>query len=206
MCYCQVDKPAKNGKNNSKRDARNQNHRTKKWALRIALTTFLLSSTISLLSESLMRSVGTFFAVLTLLMIILLGILADLIGTAVTAADAAPFTAMAAKRVKGALQCVWLIKQAGKVSNILNDVVGDICAIVSGAAGAVIAFKMTTTLTNLNVLHASVLVSSVIAALMVGGKAYFKHYAIKNNRDIIYVVGVALYTFSKIKLKKIRSK
>lgn len=113
-----------------------------KWIIGITLWTFLISSFISFISNVLLSNVGIFIAFVILIIIILIGILSDIIGVSVTAADEVPFHSMASRKVKGAKTSVFLIRNADKVSNFCNDVIGDICGVVSGATGAVIITKM----------------------------------------------------------------
>ncbi len=107
--------------------------------MKIALVTFAIATMINLLSESVMRGVGFIIALCILLFIILLGIVFDIIGIAVASASLPPLASMAAKKMKGAKQAVRLLQNAPSVSNFCNDVVGDICGIISGSAGAAIA-------------------------------------------------------------------
>ena len=81
------------------------------------------------------------FAVL--LLFIALGIVFDMIGVASTSATEKEFHSMAAHRVRGAREAVWMVRNAEKVSSICNDVVGDICGIISGATGALIVAHIT---------------------------------------------------------------
>ena len=55
-----------------------------------------------------------------------------MVGMAVQVADIKVFNAMAAKKVKGAKIALIMIKNAPKLSTICNDVIGDICGIISG--------------------------------------------------------------------------
>ena len=71
-----------------------------------------------------------------------LGILFDIIGVAVTAADPRPFHSMAAHKEPGAKEALMLLRNAGRVSSVCNDVVGDICGIVSGTTTAVIVVRL----------------------------------------------------------------
>ena len=59
-----------------------------------------------------------------------------MIGIAVTVATPKTFNSMATKNVRGARACINLIRKASKVSSFCNDVIGDICGILSGSAGA----------------------------------------------------------------------
>ena len=90
---------------------------------RWALTAFVMAVALS----------GLLLALLILALFIGLGILFDIIGVAVTAADPRPFHSMAAHKEKGAKEALKLLRNADRVSSVCNDVVGDICGIVSGA-------------------------------------------------------------------------
>ena len=70
------------------------------------------------------------------------GIVFDIIGVAVTATDESSFHSMAAKKVHGAAHAIRLVRHADRVSSFCNDVVGDICGTVSGAAAASIVFNL----------------------------------------------------------------
>ena len=95
------------------------------------------------------------------------------------------FTAMAARKVKGSKQGLALIKNADKVSSILNDVIGDVCGILSGAAGASIVMKIAIDNAGsfMSILIPS-LIAAIIAGLTISGKAVFKRIAIKHSNTI----------------------
>ena len=97
---------------------------------------------------------------------------------------------MNSRKVKGASVAVMFKKNAEKVSSFCCDVIGDICGIISGAAGTTISLQLAT-VTGIDVLWTSLLVAAVIASLTIGGKAIGKSFAI-NKSDII------LYSFAKI--------
>ena len=118
---------------------RNKNIR---WVVTIFLVTIVISGTISLLSDLLMEGSSMAVAFLILLVIILVGIVFDIIGMAVATADEKPFHSMAARKVPGALEAIRLLRNAERVSSICNDVVGDICGVVSGSASATIAAQI----------------------------------------------------------------
>lgn len=170
-------------------------------SLRIALLSFTISLTISILSGS---SLGFWLSLAVLLLVILTGILFDLIGTAVTAATEAPFHAMAADKVKGSKQAIYLIRAADRVANICNDVVGDIAGTLSGALVAGIVFNFA----GFFQMHSEDLLSAIgvalIAAVTVGGKAFGKTYAIKNANQIIFLVGkfLSLFKTDRFQTKK----
>lgn len=175
-------------------------------ALKISLLSFVISLTISFLSES---SLGFWLSATVLLVVILTGIIFDIIGTAVTAATESPFHAMAADKVKGSKQAIYLIRSADRVANICNDVVGDIAGTLSGALMVGIVFDFVNFFQKLSEDLLSSIAVAFIAALTVGGKAFGKSYAIENANQIIFAVGKVLSLFKteyfqamKVKQKK----
>ena len=122
-----------------------------------------------------------------------MGILFDIIGMAVASADEKPFHAMAARKVPGARECIRLLRNAERVSSICNDVVGDICGVVSGSASATIAAQV---LANFEFGWpdiVSLAMSSLVAALTVGGKAVGKGFAVNSSTSIVYLTGQVIY-------------
>ena len=65
-----------------------------------------------------------------------------MIGVAVTAADEKPFHSMSAQKVRGARVAITLKRNADKVGSFCNDVIGDICGIISGSAGVMVALSL----------------------------------------------------------------
>ncbi len=128
------------------------------------------------------------------LFIMLLGVVFDLIGIAFATCDPTPFVSMASKKIKRAKSALTLLKSADVVSNICNDVVGDICGIVSGAAGAAIVLKIALA-GHVDDFAISIAVPSVIAALTISGKAIGKTIAINNNKQIVGFVSYVLMFF-----------
>ena len=127
-----------------------------------------------------------------LLLVVLLGILFDIVGTAVTAAEEAPFHAMASDRVTGARTAMAMVRNADRVASFCNDVVGDICGTVSGAIGSALVIDL---VLHYQVFHfedlISIIVVGLVAALTVGGKAWGKAFAIQQANFIILQVGKA---------------
>ena len=103
---------------------------------------------------------------------------------------------MNSRKIKGADVAVLFKKNANKVSSFCNDVIGDICGIVSGSLGAMISIYLSS-ITNINVIYVSLFISSLISSLTVGGKAIGKRYATKNSDQIIFIVAKILYIFKK---------
>ncbi|HBF76861.1 MAG TPA: hypothetical protein DDX02_03405 [Clostridiaceae bacterium] len=169
----------------------------KKWIISILFWTFILSGSISFFSDLLLANVNIYIACLLLIIIIAIGILFDIIGVAVTAADETPFHSMASRKVKGARTAVKLIRNADKVSNFCNDVIGDVCGIVSGATGAIIVSKILIINDGNYSSVMSLTVSAIIASITVGGKAIGKNFAIRESNNIIYSVAWLIESVKK---------
>ena len=88
------------------------------------------------------------------------------------------FHAMAARKVKGSKQALSLVKNADRVSSVCNDVIGDVCGILSGAAGAALLANIAITSGTFLSIFVSSLVAAIIAGFTIGGKAMLKKVAI----------------------------
>lgn len=173
------------------------------WPVKILVITLFLSLAFSVLSEVLLSNVGIVVSVVVILFLLFVGIVTDMIGVATTACSLEPFTAMCSRKVRGAKVAMGLVKNAEKVSSICNDVVGDICGILSGAAGASIAVKFISEnmANSIQILIAGT-VSAVIAGLTIFGKAMCKKYAITHCTKIVLGVGKCFSIFSRRKPKE----
>ncbi len=169
-----------------------------KWVVTIFLMTIVISGTISLISDELMSSSSLGVAFLILFIIILIGILFDIVGVAVTSAEETPFHAMAARKVPGAKESIRLLRKAERVSSICNDVVGDICGVVSGSASAAIAVQLLNHFEFSWPQVISLLMSALVAGLTVGGKAIGKTFAVNSSNVIVHAVGKAIYRLNSI--------
>lgn len=173
--------------------AKRQKNETAKWVITIFLVTIFVSALISLISEEVMDGSSIFVAFVILLIIILIGILFDIIGVSVTSADETPFHAMAARKVPGAKESINLLRKADKVSSICNDVVGDICGVVSGSASATIAVQVLKNFEFSWPRIITLLMSALVAGLTVGGKAIGKTFAVNSSTNIVHSVGKLIY-------------
>lgn len=187
--------------------SKNKKQDGKSWAIKITFLTFFLSMAFNVISESLVGNAGLVGALFVLFAIILIGIICDMVGTAVTTEGVAPFNAMAANKVKGARKAVDLVKKASQVSNICNDVIGDICGIISGATVAIIIVKIASIYNLKETVVISVVLNGVVAALTVGGKAFGKHISMNNSTEIVRKAAVFVEFFSiKRRIKKWKPK
>jgi hypothetical protein len=172
------------------------------WLISIFVMALTISATFSFLSQELLSFASLIGAFLVLLAIISVGVLFDLLGIAVAAADEKPFHSMAARKVRGSNEAIWLLRNAGKVSTICNDVVGDICGIISGSAAAVIAVEAYQSVHNPSLKVIQLLLSAVVAALTICGKAFFKQIALDNCTPIVHSAAKVVCLFKSIFHKK----
>ena len=176
--------------------------RTIRWVVTVFFTTLVVSGLIGLVSDEVMASSSLPVAFGILLFIVLLGIVFDIIGMAVASADEKPFHSMAARKVPGAQEAIRLLRNAERVSSICNDVVGDICGVVSGSASATIAALILTHVDTAWPRVVSLVMSSLVAGLTVGGKAIGKTFAVSSCTQIVHMVGRILSAWNRLKKKK----
>ncbi len=167
-----------------------------KWVLFITVCAFLISFGFSLFSETIIPNVPLIVAIIVLVLFILLGILFDIIGIAITVSDPKVFHAQASKKKKGARLAIRLIKNANKVSSFCNDVIGDICGIISGATGVTIVTILVATF-HWNMLFTSLLITALIAACTIGGKALGKGFAMQKSNLILEKFAFFLSLFDR---------
>lgn len=155
------------------------------WIIEIVLMAFFLSLALSFTADTVIPSVPLGFSFLILFIFINLGIVFDMIGVSVTVAEVKTFNSMASKKVKGAKTALQLIKNNSKVSSFCNDVVGDICGIISGAAGVTIATSIAKS-SSIDIIVLNLIFTAVIASVTIGGKAIGKSYAINKANKILF--------------------
>lgn len=176
-------------KNRKKHKPRLLNLINWKWVGTITALSFLISVSMSYLSNEALETVNNVAAFFILLLFVAIGIVFDIIGVAATSTTEKELHSMAAKKVHGAKQAVWLSRNAEKVASFCNDVVGDISGIISGATGAVIISHITSGLTGFQALVVSLTVTGCIAAATIGGKAIGKAFGISKSVVIIHTAG-----------------
>ena len=187
MIFIKSDKPDKNSNS--------------RWVITITIITFITSMFLSYLTSELSHRLSWYFAVAVLFIIIFIGIIFDILGMAITTADETPFHALASKKARGAKQAIRLLRNAEKMSNFCNDVIGDIAGIISGSTTAVIVVYLAGLLRLHNDMIISMVLTAVTAALTVGGKAVGKTIAIKNANSIVFSFAKMICFFSINKKK-----
>lgn len=162
-----------------------------KWTLKVFFLTFVLAIIFSLIANYL-GNFNNIILSICIILIILIGIVFDIIGTAVLSCNTKVLHSRASQKLKGAKEAIKLAKNASTVSSFCNDVVGDVCGIVSGSLITILVVNIFTS-GNLSIYN--VLLSSILSSLTVGGKALGKKMAVKRSNDIIYSVGKILSIF-----------
>lgn len=159
------------------------------WPVKMILLTFFIAAIFAFLADLIKNGTSIVLPIIILVLLILIGCIFDVIGTAVASADIGPFIAMSSKKVRGAKECISILKNADKVSNICNDVIGDICGVVSGAAAASLVVLAAARIGNTYEMMLSIFASAFVSAVTVGGKALGKSIAMQRSKDIVYLVG-----------------
>ena len=191
---------------NKKDDIPKPKKKPMNWAIKATLITLIISFLLGIFADVLSKNLSFVPALFVLIFIILVGILADMAGIAIATADEKPLHAMAARKIRGAKEALSLLKNAEKATSIFNDVIGDIAGIISGATGATIGVYVIGMLkdihsvgsTQVGELITMSILSAIIAALTVGGKAAGKKYAIKHAEKIVFLVGKAACFFKPV--------
>ena len=160
------------------------------WIYKVFLLSFLLSVIFSGISTVLADACNSIVLTILIILVISIGIIFDMIGVAVLTSKEANLHAKASKKLKGAKEAISLLKNSTQVSSICNDVIGDICGIVSGSLGAVLTINIASYF-NFSTTITTILVTAVISALTVGFKAVFKSVATKNSDTIVFLAGKA---------------
>lgn len=169
-----------------------------KWLITITLLAFTISFVFSLVSELTLSKVNLIIGIIILILFITIGIIFDMIGVAVTSTTESPLHAMSAKKIKGAKKAVTFKQNADRVSSFCNDVIGDICGIISGSAGVTITATISKSY-NLDAFWVGLVITAIVAALTIGGKAVCKGIAMKNSNKIVYLTAKVLSIFEKKK-------
>lgn len=174
-----------------------------RWLFKISIITLILTYLLGRVSDIFVRNFNNIgIALFSIVLIIFIGVIFDIIGIAVAAADDTPFLSMASKKVRGASHALVLLRNASQVSSFCNDVVGDICGILSGSAGTILVSRLIVSSNSLDGTIMSIMISSIIATLTVAGKAFGKDFAIENSQKIVLSAGYILSIFDKKRIGK----
>lgn len=170
-------------------------HSQARWIVTVFLVTILISGLFSLLSSLIFETCALLVAFLVLLLIVAVGIVFDMVGVAVTAADETPFHSMASRRVPAAGEAIRLLRNAARVGSVCNDVIGDICGVISGSAAAVISARVLLLSKSGSEIFITLLLSAVVSGMTVGGKACGKSLAMNSSTAVVRTAAKVLCFF-----------
>ncbi|RDV83997.1 hypothetical protein [Ammonifex thiophilus] len=161
-----------------------------RYVLLVSIGSFGATVSLAAIAEFLLRK-GEALWLLTgfLFLVVAVNVLFDVVGTAATAASPAPFNAMAARKVFGAREALELVKNADRVANFANDVVGDIMGTLAGALGIALVLRLAAGLAGERVSWLETLVTATIASLTVVGKAVGKRLAVTRSEEVVLLAG-----------------
>ena len=163
------------------------------WAIKITIATFFISLVIGITTNTVLDYVNLGVAFVVLVAVIFLGIIFDIIGISVTSATEVPFHSKSTRGHTGSKEAIALIRNAEKVSSFCNDVIGDIAGVISGGLAAAIVTLIHAKYSFFNAVILNFLLTAIVAALTVGGKAMGKGFAIRNSEQIITRVGKVVF-------------
>lgn len=154
----------------------------------MGLGTAAISVVLTLAGKGSAAALDLWAGALILLAVVAIGILFDVVGVAATAASEHGFHAMATDRVFGAPQAIWIVRNADRVANFANDMVGDAAGTLSGAIAATLVIRWVAAHPAVSELWATTLLVAVVSGLTVGGKAAVKPFAIGHSEQVVFAV------------------
>ena len=166
------------------------------WILIITFSAFFISLLFSFGAQSVLEKVNILVGIIIILLFIFIGVIFDIIGVAVQSSDTVPFHSMASKKIKAAKAAKKMIENSAKVSSFCNDVIGDICGIISGSAATVVSAAIAVKM-NIDPTIPTLIVTSLVAALTIGGKAIGKGIAVSKSEYIITKVTKVMEYFKR---------
>ncbi len=172
-----------------------------KWVVTAFLSSLVISIILSLLSSEVLEIVPIIAAILILFTFVALGVVFDIVGLAVSTANDKPFHSMAAQKIRAGKIGISLIKRADQVSSFCNDVIGDICGVVSGSAAATVAVRIAVIM-GLDSLWLNLLLCGIVSAMTVGCKAIGKALGLNFSVEIVTIVAKIIAFFSPEPKKK----
>ena len=168
-----------------KKERKNKEQVDKKWILKIVIIAFMISFILSFIANATIPNLSLLLGIIITLLFIFIGICLDIVGVSVTTAEESVFHSMNSRKVRGASVAVKFKKNADKVSTFCCDVIGDICGVVSGAAGTTITAILVNDY-HTNLLVTGLLITAIISSLTIGGKAIGKSFAVNKGNIILY--------------------
>ena len=195
------DSRTRKNEKNDKNEKKKKTLVNTSWVLKISVITFCISLLMGIVSSDI-DQLNIYVAFLVLFIFIALGVVFDFIGLAVATADEKSFHSMAARKIPAGKKAVSLIKNAEKVSSFCNDVIGDICGVISGSTGAAIAVRLFMGTSTVKGFIGNLILTATISTLTIGSKAALKGIGIRYSNDVVRIVAKILCFFDFGKKRK----
>ena len=96
------------------------------WIYKVFFITFILAALFSGLSNVLSEKFNNIILILIILLVTIIGIVFDMIGTAVLTAEEKNFHAKSSRKIKGAKESIYIVKNSVTIANICNDIIDEI--------------------------------------------------------------------------------
>ncbi|HHY45314.1 MAG TPA: hypothetical protein GX512_06360 [Firmicutes bacterium] len=154
-----------------------------------ALSAFILSFFMNLTFERLAEAIPPAFGVPLFFIVVMFGIMSDAVGLAGTRAKEQSLLSMASRKVPGAREAVWFVRNASKVSSVFSDLAGDVAATMAGALAVALVYRTRQYVPFADWAVATSIAVGIASMLSVGGKALFKPLALKYAESIILFLG-----------------
>lgn len=167
------------------------------WPLKVLILTFCFSVTFSLFSQIISSKVGVILSIIIIFVFLSIGVVFDVLGVAASVCNKQVFRQLDEKGDRAAKIAYKLSSNSEKMSSFCCDIIGDICGVLSGSAGAALAMKINLNLSASGMVILSTIVSAIIASLTVFCKALGKTVAINKSHSIIYKFSKFLTFFLK---------
>ncbi len=155
----------------------------------LGISALVLSFALNFFSDRVSLNLSPYLGIPFLLVVIILGVAADVVGIASARAREPALISMASRKIKGARESLWFVRNADKVSSLANDLLGDVCATVAGGLAVGLSFRFAGS-AGLDRPVLSALAVGLAAALAVGGKALMKGIGLKCAESIVYRLGL----------------
>ena len=166
------------------------------WCLKITLITMLLAGFFSFVSEITSSITSIVATIFLLLFLIILSIIFDGIAMAVTSSNKHSFDLFVKDKNSEYYKIgLKLIENQERVANICADVIGDIFSIVSGSCSVSIVIELLKSLPNTYEQILTIFISSAVAGITVGGKAFMKKVAIKSANSYLILTAKIISVF-----------
>jgi len=171
---------------------------SKSWIIKIVLLTFVISIVFAAVSNGIIPILPLWAELILLLVFVLIGVVFNIVGTAVSAGSQTPFHSMSTQGVKGSRHALWLIRNAEKVSNFCSDAIGDISSIIIGASAALIVRDIVGDF-NQYTFYLMIIGTGIISSITIACDAWGKMLALKHSNQIVYHVALFLCFFKREK-------